>query len=71
MDVKAYAESVGRARSTVHSEVYAAEVAEAVPDIGNDRFAQLVEIHAAPEWLWAALVAARACAVSTRRPTAA
>src|SRR5580693_4795023 len=46
-------------RSTVHDEVYAAEVAEAVPDIRNSlsrHFAKLVEIHAAPAWLWPALV---------------
>ena len=37
-----------------------AEVAAAIPDIGNgvDRFSQLVEIHTAPRWLWPALVAA-------------
>jgi hypothetical protein len=59
MDVKAYAASVGRARTTVHAEVYAAEVATVVPDIGNEltkHFAKLVEIHAAPQWLWPALV---------------
>jgi ParB-like chromosome segregation protein Spo0J len=59
MDVKAYAESVGRKRSTVHDEVYAATVADAVPDIRNDItafFSQLVAIHAAPRWLWPALV---------------
>ena len=36
-------------------------VAQAVPDIGNGllgRFFQPVEIHAAPEWLWPALVKA-------------
>jgi len=35
MDVKAYAASVGRARTTVHDEVYAAEVARAVPQCGT------------------------------------
>jgi ParB-like chromosome segregation protein Spo0J len=61
MDVKAYAESVGRARTSVQKEVYAAKVAEGVPDIGHaisGSFSQLVEIHAAPEWLWSALVSA-------------
>jgi ParB-like chromosome segregation protein Spo0J len=61
MDVKAYAASVSRPRQTVDNEVRAARVATAVPDIGHDlssRFSQLVEIHAAPEWLWRALVAA-------------
>ncbi|HWY83107.1 MAG TPA: hypothetical protein VNY10_14475 [Roseiarcus sp.] len=56
--VKAYAESVGRARTTVQNEVYAAEVEEAVPNVGHGQFIQLVEIHAAPEWLWSALVSA-------------
>jgi hypothetical protein len=59
MDVKAYAESVGRERATVHDEVYAAKVAEVVPDVRNDIsgfFSQLVAIHSAPEWLWSALV---------------
>ena len=61
MDVKAYAEGVGRARTTVHDEVYAAKVAEAVPHMRNeiaDRFRHLTEIHCAPRWLWGALVAA-------------
>jgi hypothetical protein len=60
MDVKAYAATVGRARSTVHQEVYAAEVASAVPHMWNeipDRTRHLAELHAAPSWLWAALVA--------------
>ena len=35
MDVKACAESVGRALTTVRDKVYAAEVAEAVPGIRN------------------------------------
>ena len=62
MDVKAYVASLGRAYRTVHSEVWAAEVVEAVSHVGNDlsgHFKTLVEIHAAPEWLWSALVAAR------------
>jgi hypothetical protein len=60
MDVKAYADSVGRAKEyrTVVNETYAAKVANAVADVCNDKFYQLVEIHAAPEWLWSALVAA-------------
>ena len=59
MDVKAYAESVGRARTTISSEVRGAAVADLVTDIGHDlskHFSQLVEIHAAPRWLWSALV---------------
>jgi hypothetical protein len=58
MDVKAYAESVGRKHQTVLDEVHAAKVA-ADTDIRVDGFfSQLVVIHAAPQWLWAALVAA-------------
>jgi hypothetical protein len=58
MDAKAYAASVGRKRETVRNEVYASEVCN-VADIGHDRFAQLAEIHAAPIWLWSALISAR------------
>ena len=60
MDVKAYAGSVGRAHSNVVREVYAARVASSVSDIGNDlsdRTSHLAELHAAPSWLWPALVA--------------
>ena len=56
---RAYADSVGRANSTVHKEMVAARVAEACADVGanlTDRFSQLVEVHAAPRWLWPALV---------------
>ena len=58
-DVKAYAESVGRARQSVSNEVLAARVAQAVPHVGRDLsnyFRHLTEIHAAPKWLWSALV---------------
>ena len=51
MDVKAYAESVGRARTSVWSEVLAARVADAVTHAGHDlsaHFKALVEIDAAP-----------------------
>ncbi|MFO1073371.1 MAG: hypothetical protein U1E17_12000, partial [Geminicoccaceae bacterium] len=60
MDVKAYAEAVGRANTSVHREVCAARVAATVPHMGNDlieRTRQLAEIHAAPSWLWPALAA--------------
>jgi len=59
MDVKAYAASVGRARTTVQREAYAAEVASAVPINGHELdqlSTHLVEIHAARRWLWPALV---------------
>jgi ParB/RepB/Spo0J family partition protein len=72
LDVKAYAERAGRAkeRRTVQSEIMAARVAEAAADIGHalsDRFSQLVEIHAAPEWLWPALVEAMLPSEATLR----
>ena len=59
MDVKAYAESVGRVRRTVHDEVLAARVVDAVAHMRHDLsdyFRHLTEIHAAPRWLWSALV---------------
>ncbi|TGD93711.1 hypothetical protein [Methylobacterium nonmethylotrophicum] len=59
MDVKAYAESVGRARTSVSNEVLAARVADVVTNVGHDltgMFVQLRKIHAAPRWLWPALV---------------
>jgi ParB-like chromosome segregation protein Spo0J len=59
LDVKAYAETVGRARTTVHQEVYAARVAQSVPHVRNelhDRTRHLAELHAAASWLWPTLV---------------
>jgi ParB/RepB/Spo0J family partition protein len=59
MDVKAYAESVGRKQQSVSNEVLAARVREAVPHVGYELsgyFRHLTEIHAAPRWLWPALV---------------
>jgi ParB-like chromosome segregation protein Spo0J len=63
LDVKAYAARVGRAGKTVSNEVWAARVVVAVADVGNRHslsrhFSQLVEIHAAPAWLWPALAEA-------------
>lgn len=63
MEIKAYAESVGREKQwrNVYNEVYAAEVMQAVAHVCNDlseHFRTLVEIHAAPSWLWPALVEA-------------
>jgi hypothetical protein len=55
IDVKAYAKSVGRVRTTVQKEVEAARVAEAVTHMGHDlsdHFRTLVEIHAAPSCYW-------------------
>lgn len=58
MDIKAYAASVGRARTTVQDEVKAARVAATVTDIRHGDFQTLVAIHVAPEWLWPAMVEA-------------
>jgi hypothetical protein len=81
MDVKGYAASAGRENQyrNVVNEVYAAEVAALVENVFNaslsPHYMKLVEIHAAPAWLWPALVAAmlpnartavhRRCPVST------
>jgi ParB/RepB/Spo0J family partition protein len=61
MDIKAYAKSVGRKRTTVQDEVSAAEVARGVLDIRHDllqHFSQLVAIHTARSWLWPTLASA-------------
>lgn len=62
LDGKAYAEGMGRPQQSIAREMCAARVASVVPDIGYgkmvDRFSQLVEAHAAPSWLWPALVKA-------------
>jgi hypothetical protein len=73
MDVKAYAESIGRARKTVSNEVLAAKVADAVADMGHDlsdHFRSLTEPHAAPDWLWPKLVADGLTVEQTRRMVA-
>jgi protein gp37/ParB-like chromosome segregation protein Spo0J len=75
LDVKAYAASVGREKEyqTVRHEVMAARVASAVLHVYNDlgdlagHFRVLVEIHAAPEWLWPALVEAMLPSEATLR----
>lgn len=61
MDVRAYAKACGRKENTVGNGAKAARVAETVTDIGDEvsrHFSQLVEIHAAPPWLWPSLVRA-------------
>jgi hypothetical protein len=61
IDIKAYAAKVGRKQTSVFEETYAAEVMLGVSDTRNgasDRYSQLVAIHAAPSWLWPALVEA-------------
>jgi hypothetical protein len=58
LDVKAYAKSAGREKEqqTVYREVWAAEVAAAVNNVVNsnlsEHYMKLVDIHAAPKWLW-------------------
>lgn len=57
---KAYADLVGQPRTSIQTRISSARVA-AETDIGlsgKDRWSQLAEIHAAPRWLWHALVAA-------------
>jgi phage tail sheath gpL-like len=48
--------------ANVYNEVWAAEVAAAVENVftgdPSEHYMKLVEIHAAPQWLWAALVKA-------------
>jgi ParB/RepB/Spo0J family partition protein len=59
MEVKTYAESVGRARTSVQDEVKAARVADAVTNVRHEltsHFISLAVIHAAPRWLWSELV---------------
>ena len=60
MDLKAYAEASGKARTTLSDKVKAYRVL-AVTHVGHedarDNWRNLAEIHAAPNWLWKALVA--------------
>ena len=59
MDLKAYAEASGKVRKTLSNKVMAWRVLS-VADVGHelvrDSWSQLAEIHAAPQWLWTALV---------------
>ncbi len=59
MDLKAYAAASGKVYRTLHTKTMAWKVM-AVSDIGNDVaqavWSSLAEIHAAPQWLWPALV---------------
>jgi protein gp37/ParB-like chromosome segregation protein Spo0J len=61
--VNAYAAEVGRPRQSVEVEIHAAEVYREVAtrvaiSVPTDRPRHLAEIHAAPPWLWSALVEA-------------
>ena len=59
MDLKAYAEQAGKDRSTLARKVMAWRVLDvchvAHADVA-DSWRNLAEIHAAPNWLWSALV---------------
>jgi hypothetical protein len=59
--ISAYAEAVGRNQAIVQREVYAAEVyrevmSRDITSVPTDQPRHLAEIHAAPQWLWPALV---------------
>jgi hypothetical protein len=58
IDVKVYAEKVGRKQQTVLEETWAARVSLSVNKnvLVGDHFHTLKVIHAAPYWLWPALV---------------
>jgi ParB/RepB/Spo0J family partition protein len=59
MELKAYAEQVGKARETLKDKLYAWEVFSVVHvhhDVSTDSWRNMAAIHAAPEWLWPALV---------------
>ncbi len=58
-DLKSYAERAGKARTTLSTKVKAYRVLT-VTDIRNEdaqaNWSQLSQIHAAPKWLWRAMV---------------
>ncbi|NCA71891.1 MAG: DUF5131 family protein [Sphingobacteriia bacterium] len=60
MDLKAYAEASGKAYKALYNKATAYRVASVshvgIADI-RDQWRNLAEIHAAPRWLWSALVA--------------
>jgi hypothetical protein len=62
MEIKAYATSIGEAHQTVFDQLYAAEVADAVPharnELANVPYKTLAKIRVAQRWLWPVLVAA-------------
>ena len=61
MDLKAYAEASGKARQSLQYKLYSYRVLASVPHMRHedirDNWRNLAEIHAAPHWLWKALVA--------------
>ena len=59
MDLKAYAEASGKVRGTLKDKVLSWRVFCAVGDVPHEvrkSWTNLSEIHAAPNWLWSALV---------------
>jgi|GEM_PF-902990 len=60
MSVRGYAERVGRAHKSVDNEVRAARVTASCAHVGTLDYRALSEIHAAPSFLWPALVEAAA-----------
>ena len=60
MDLKAYAEASGKVYTTLCYKITSSRVS-AVSHVGHadaqDNWRNLAEIHAAPNWLWKALVA--------------
>ena len=58
MNLKEYAEAVGKVRATLNHKVHAWRVFS-LTHMGHDQartsWRNLAEIHAAPKWLWAAL----------------
>ena len=68
--ISAYAKAVGRPQQSVQLEVHAAEVYREVTTyvvtlVPTDRPRHLAEVHAAPQWLWPALVHAMVGAPAT------
>lgn len=59
MDLKAYAEQAGKARPTLQFKAQAFRVSHETQSdfsVVRDSWRNLAEIHAAPQWLWTALV---------------
>lgn len=62
MSVRAYAEKVGRAYGTVNDELMAARVMTSCLHVQADlAHSVLAAIHAAPAWLWPALMCGGRC----------
>ena len=61
MDLKQYAERSGKARPTLQFKAQAFKVSRETQvefSVARDSWRNLAEIHAAPQWLWSALVKA-------------